>query len=72
VIRYEVILEYSDNNAPALEHWMRNIHIPHMLDTGCFAAIHFDRSDGRFHQHFPDGVAIAREVWEQPQNWALA
>jgi hypothetical protein len=45
---YEVILECSESSAPALEQWMRNTHIPQMLETGCFAAIHFDRSDGRF------------------------
>jgi predicted phosphoadenosine phosphosulfate sulfurtransferase len=48
VIFYEVTLECSESNAPALEQWMRNTHIPHMLDTGCFVGIHFDRSEGRF------------------------
>jgi hypothetical protein len=48
VIRYEVTLECSPAEAPALERWMRNAHIPDMLATGCFSAIHFDRADGRF------------------------
>jgi hypothetical protein len=48
VIHYEVTLECSASTAPALERWMRNTHIPRMLATGCFAAIHFDQSDGRF------------------------
>ena len=48
MIHYEVTLECSETTAPALEQWMRNTHIPEMLETGCFAAIHFDRSDGRF------------------------
>lgn len=48
MIHYEVTLECSESTAPALEHWMRNTHIPDMLDTGCFVAIHFDRNDGRF------------------------
>lgn len=48
MIYYEVTLECSADTAPALEQWMRNRHIPDMLETGCFAAIHFDRNDGRF------------------------
>ena len=48
VIRYEVTLECSESTAPALEQWMRNTHIPDMLGTGAFVAIHFDRNDGRF------------------------
>jgi hypothetical protein len=48
VIHYEVTLECSPATAPALERWMRNGHIPDMLATGCFSAIHFDRADGRF------------------------
>lgn len=48
MIRYEVTLECSTVTAPALEQWMRNSHIPEMLSTGCFVAIHFDRGDGRF------------------------
>jgi len=48
VIHYEVTLECSASTAPALERWMRNTHIPEMLATGCFAAIHFDQADGRF------------------------
>jgi hypothetical protein len=48
VIHYEVTLECSETTAPALEQWMRNSHIPEMLVTGCFVAIHFDRSDQRF------------------------
>ena len=48
MIRYEVTLECSEATAPALERWMRNSHIPEILETGCFTAIHFDRSDGRF------------------------
>lgn len=48
MIRYEVTLECSESTAPALEQWMRNCHIPEMLATGCFVAIHFDRGDGRF------------------------
>jgi hypothetical protein len=98
VIRYEVTLECSESTAPALEQWMRNSHIPEMLATGCFVAIHFDRGDarfrtvyqaatphdldrylqhhattmrGRFHDRFPDGVAVSRDTWEQLQSWAL-
>jgi 3-hydroxyisobutyrate dehydrogenase-like beta-hydroxyacid dehydrogenase len=48
VIHYEVTLECSATTAPALERWMRNTHIPRMLETGCFAAIRFDRAEGRF------------------------
>jgi hypothetical protein len=48
VIYYEVTLECSESTAPALEQWMRNTHIPHMLATGCFVGIHFDRAEGRF------------------------
>ena len=48
MIYYEVTLECSESTAPALEQWMRNTHIPDMLDTGCFVTMHFDRSDGRF------------------------
>lgn len=48
MIFYEVTLECSESNAPALEQWMRNTHIPDMLGTGCFVAIHCDRNDGRF------------------------
>jgi hypothetical protein len=48
VIRYEVTLECSESTAPGLERWMRNRHIPDMLSTGCFSAIHFDHGDGRF------------------------
>lgn len=48
MIRYEVTLECSDATAPELEQWMRNVHIPDMLATTCFAAIHFDRAEGRF------------------------
>jgi hypothetical protein len=48
VIHYEVTLEYSPSTASALERWMRNAHIPDMLATGCFSAIHFARADGRF------------------------
>ena len=48
MIRYEVILECSESTAPELERWMRNTHIPDMLETGCFTEIHFDQSDGRF------------------------
>jgi len=47
VIYYEVTLDCSEDTAPALEQWMRNRHIPDMLETGCFIAIHFDRNDGR-------------------------
>lgn len=47
-MRYEVTLECPEAVAPALEQWMRNTHIPHMLETGCFVAIHFDRSGRRF------------------------
>jgi hypothetical protein len=98
VIRYEVTLECSESDAPALEQWMRSSHIPGMLDTGRFVAIHFDRAGGRFRtvyqaatrhhrdryvaehadrmrdhfqRHFPDGVAISRETWEQRQDWTL-
>ena len=48
MIHYEVTLECSAETAPSLERWMRNTHIPEMLATGCFAAIHFDASAGRF------------------------
>lgn len=48
MIHYEVMLECSADTAPALERWMRNTHIPDVLATGCFAAAHFDRADGRF------------------------
>ncbi len=48
MIRYEVTLECSESTAPALERWMRNTHIPDMLATGCFVAVHFDTNDGRF------------------------
>lgn len=48
MIRYEVMLECSVDTAPALERWMRNTHIPDILATGCFTAIHFDQSEGRF------------------------
>jgi hypothetical protein len=47
MIRYEVTLECSADTAPELEQWMRNVHIPDMLATSCFAAIHFDRAEGR-------------------------
>ena len=96
MIYYEVTLECSESTAPALEQWMRNSHIPDMLATDCFVAIHFDRNDGRFRtvyqaanrqhldrylaehatrlrehfqKHFPSGVAVSRETWEQVQNW---
>ncbi|MGH7593165.1 MAG: DUF4286 family protein [Gemmatimonadales bacterium] len=49
MIRYEVTLECSAATAPALDRWMRNTHVPDMLATGCFVAIHFDRgTDDRF------------------------
>ncbi|MGH7522985.1 MAG: DUF4286 family protein [Gemmatimonadales bacterium] len=48
MIRYEVTLECSDEITPSLERWMRNTHVPEMLATGCFVAIHFDRAEGRF------------------------
>lgn len=48
MIHYEVTLECSPATAPELERWMRNTHAPEMLATGCFVAIHFDRTDGRF------------------------
>ena len=48
MIYYEVTLECSESTAPALEQWMRNTHIPHMLGTGCFVAMHFDRAESRF------------------------
>jgi hypothetical protein len=48
VIHYEVTLECSASTAAGLEHWMRSTHIPDMMATGCFSAIHFDRADGRF------------------------
>lgn len=44
MIRYEVTLDCSPTIAPELERWMRNTHIPAMLATGCFVAIHFDRA----------------------------
>ena len=48
MIHYEVTLECSDSTAPALERFMRNTHIPEVLATGCFSAIHFDQAEGRF------------------------
>lgn len=48
MIHYEVTLECSETTAPSVEQWMRNTHIPEMLGTGCFLAIHFDRADGRY------------------------
>lgn len=48
MIRYEVVLDCPAATAPALERWMRTIHIPEMLATGCFVGIHFDRAGGRF------------------------
>jgi len=59
VIHYEVTLECSEDTAPALEQWMRNTHIPEMLETGCFAAIHFDHSDGRFRTVYQAGSTAA-------------
>ncbi len=97
MIHYEVTLECSATAAPMLERWIRNTHIPNMLATGSFVAIHFDRADedrfrtvyqaatqadldryltqhaerlrGEFHDRFPDGVAVTREVWVQLQGW---
>jgi len=47
VIHYEVTLECSAAIAPDVERWMRTAHIPDMLATGCFSAVHLDRADGR-------------------------
>ncbi len=42
------MLECSAATAPELERWMRNTHIPEILATGCFQAIHFDAAEDRF------------------------
>lgn len=47
MIHYEVTLECSAAIAPDVERWMRAAHIPDMLATGCFSAVHLDRADGR-------------------------
>ena len=48
MIHYEVTLECSAVMARAVERWMRTAHIPDMLATGCFSAVHFDRAEDRF------------------------
>jgi hypothetical protein len=96
VIRYEVVLIAQARIAGALEEWMRQVHIPAILATGCFTRIQFDRSPTRlrtvyhaasradferyledhaehfradFRQHFPEGVEVARDVWETVEEW---
>lgn len=34
-----------------------------------YLAEHADRMREQFRQHFPDGVAVSRETWEELQSW---
>jgi Domain of unknown function (DUF4286) len=43
MVRYEVILDVDPRAAAALEHYMRERHIPEIFATACFAEIRFDR-----------------------------
>ena len=44
MVTYEVALETTPELAAALERYMRERHIPDIMTTGCFTAVHFERS----------------------------
>lgn len=43
-VRYEVTLEVDPSGAELVERYMRQIHIPEILATGCFRQIRFERA----------------------------
>jgi uncharacterized protein DUF4286 len=62
MIFYEVTLQVDPSRAAALEHHMRQQHIPAILRTGCFRRIHFDRaSPTRFRTSYEAASALDLE-----------
>jgi hypothetical protein len=51
MIVYEVVTELSSSvDAAAYERYMRERHIPDLLETGCFGAARFERAEGRLYR----------------------
>ena len=44
MIRYEVVLEMDPVRAGAVAEYMRDVHIPEIVATGCFQSVRFERS----------------------------
>lgn len=99
MIHYEVTVDVPEDQAVAFSAYMRRKHIPEILATGCFRAIHFQtegpvrfrtcyqaatRADldryldqhtahfrADFLLHFPEGLQVSRQVWEDVEAWSL-
>ncbi len=44
MVSYEVSVEVEEGLSESFERYMRGKHIPEILATGCFIAVHFERA----------------------------